>query len=146
MGVYREFQVDDAIAEKMLRQIEQILRSCYRSPRHHNQADPLDELVFIVLSARTLEHRYLTTYREVKRRYPTWAAMLDASPGEIVEILRYGGLESRKTDQILRILEIVRKRFGSVSLADLASADDSMVEDFLISLPGIGLRGCVETY
>jgi endonuclease III len=52
----------------------------YGSSDHNNKKDPLDELIFILLSRRTRKKGYEKTYNELRRRYPTWEDVAEAKP------------------------------------------------------------------
>src|SRR3990172_6550577 len=90
--------------ERRLRIVVRRLSQQYGDPRHHNKDDPLDELIFIILSGKTSEESYLRTFDALKSRFPTWVDLLSSLPNE--------------------------------------------VEDFLVSLPGVGLKSakCVTMY
>lgn len=141
--------VNDRVgAERILRPIDDALRRAYRSPRHHNQSDPLAELVLIMLSGRTPEKRYLVTFRELSDRYPAWEDLLGAPTEELASIIRYCGLEKRKAADLKLVLAKIRERFGQLSLDDLRDWDDRCIKGFLTSLPGVGLKSarCISMY
>src|SRR5438552_215728 len=81
-------------------EVEERLRATYGSPRHHNQADPLDELVFIILSAQTEVYSYLKTYEALRAAYPGWQGLARASEDEIAIAIRPGGLYRKKARQL----------------------------------------------
>lgn len=133
---------------RVLRLMDEALRRTYHSPRHHNQSDPLAELVLIMLSGRTPERRYLATFHELRDRYPTWEDLLNASTEELASIIRYCGLEKRKAADLKLVLAKVREEFGKLSLCGLSAWDDQRAESFLTSLPGVGLKSarCILMY
>ena len=136
------------VAQQALRLIDETLRRTYRSPRHHNESDPLAELVLIMLSGRTPERRYLITFRELRHRYPNWDDLLAAPSDELASIIRYCGLEKRKAADLKLVLTKVEEEFGELSLDGLRDWDDDQAESFLISLPGVGLKSarCILMY
>lgn len=136
------------VAERVLRSMDETLRRTYRSPRHHNESDPLAELVLIMLSGRTPERRYLVTFRELRDRYPTWEGLLAAPPDKLASIIRYCGLEKRKAADLKLALTAVSEEFGELSLDGLTGWDDRRAEKFLTSLPGVGLKSarCILMY
>ena len=54
------------------------LRSVYAPDSLGNQAEPLDELVFIMLSRRTQDRQYRVGYAALGKAFPRWQALLDA--------------------------------------------------------------------
>ena len=135
-------------AERVFRPVDEALRHAYGSPHHHNEPDPLAELVLIMLSGRTPERRYLATFRELRQRYPSWDDLLNAPTDELASIIRYCGLEKRKASDLKLVLSRVREEFGKLSLDSLADWDDGQAEAFLTSLPGVGLKSarCILMY
>jgi len=51
--------------------ITAILSDEYRDPILGNRSDSLDELVFILLSAKTDEEKYLEAFERLKTRFPS---------------------------------------------------------------------------
>ncbi len=74
------------------------MRSAYGLPRHFNPIDPLDDLIFLVLSRMTQEIKYVRTYSRLRDSLSEWSAVRDAPPdrspdyesGHICRHLFYG--------------------------------------------------------
>jgi len=132
--------------------IEQICRSlarCYRSPRLGNKCNPLDELVYIILSTRSRSQGYQGLYRAVKRAYPRWEGLAEKRQlGGLARILEPGGLSRLKAGQVTAIVRTLRQRFGYATLSPLRYLDDAAAEEFLVGLPGVGKKvaKCVLMY
>ena len=60
------------LSDEAIRAIWLALEREYGNPRHGNKRDPLDELVYIILSNRTAEPTFRSTFRRVKREFPSW--------------------------------------------------------------------------
>lgn len=120
----------------------------YGLPRLRNRRDPLDELIFIILSAQTEEYNYLRTYRALRRRYRSWDAVLVAGESKVFESIRRGGLGRKKARQICLLLAALRDLYGRLSLDFLASMTNEAAEEALLSLPGVGRKTakCVLMY
>src|SRR5207244_7406491 len=52
--------------------IGRLLGSAYGTPDLGNKADPVDELVYIILSRRTRESAYQAAYDALRKRYEKW--------------------------------------------------------------------------
>lgn len=132
----------------MLEEVSARLSAEYGDPRLHNKSNPLDELIFIILSAKTAEHSYLRTYRALRKAFRPWSMILDAPPGSVARVIAEGGLAEKKETQIRALLEAVRERTGRVSLSFLSKMGAEQSEGFLTSLPGVGLKTarCVVMY
>ena len=124
------------------------LARIYGTPRHGNLSDPLDELVYIILSTRTRDSSFRATFGQLKQALPSWSAVRGEDLARMEEILAPGGLGRLKAGQILSILDRLRGAFGSVTLAPLVAMPDAEAERFLVSLPGVGpkVAKCVLMY
>jgi len=108
--------------------IERRLRAAYGTPRHHNPPDPLDDLVFLVLSRMTQEVKYRRTYESLRAALPSWGAVLDAASHDLEDLLHDAGLARTKSHQIQAILEEIEAREGALDLSGLRDLPDDEVE------------------
>lgn len=131
-----------------LREIAHRLEGAYGRPRHHNPPDPLDDLIFIVLSRMTQEVKYVRTYRALRERMPTWNLVCESPPDELELILQDAGLSRTKTGHIRAILAEIQAREGELDLSRLHALPDDAVERYLTSLPGVARKTarCVMLY
>jgi len=136
------------IEEVVVREVDERLRRVYGVSRLGNKEDPLDELIFIILSGVTREAIYLATFDAMRARYATWDDAARAAPEEIEEIIRFGGLAGKKSRSIARLLAAVVAEVGHADLSLLREMDDAMAETFLRRLPGVGPKTarCVLSY
>jgi endonuclease III len=100
--------------------------------------DPLEELVLTILSQNTSDTNRDRAYEAMRDRFPTWEALARATVGGLVDTIRVGGLANTKAPRILGVLGEIREREGGFDLSWMRSASDEEVEDYLISLPGVG--------
>lgn len=138
--------VDEAAA--YLREISRMLAVLYGTPRLGNKDDPVDELVYIILSRKTREDAYQTVFEQLKKEFRDWDELL-ASPRKKVErLVRPGGLPVRKADSLFGALGMLKARFGSCTLDPLREWSDEEAEEFLCSLPEISRKSayCVMMY
>jgi endonuclease III len=117
-----------------------LLHEVYGSPRHDNKDDPLDELIFIILSQMTTRQSYGRVYDRLKTTYPSWEAILDLPLDELKEAIRDAGLINQKAPRIKAILATLKEDFGNVTLDPLREMSDEEAERYLTSLPGVGLK------
>ena len=115
---------------------------------HGNHKDPLDELVFIMLSAQTESYLYRQTYRDLKATYSPWERLLKASETEIATVIRCGGLARKKASQLKAALNQIKETRGALSLQFLQDLSDTEAFEYLHALPGIGVKSakCVMMY
>lgn len=116
------------------------LHRTYGSPNHSNKQDPVDELIFIVLSQMTTHKALVRVYNSLKSEYDDWQDLPVTSIPKLKRLIRNAGLADRRAAQIKSIAVKIEKEFGSVSLESLRLWSDREVERFLISLPGVGVK------
>jgi len=100
--------------------------------------DPLDELIFTVLSQNTSDVNRDRAWASMKRAFPRWEDVLAAKPGDLEETIRMGGLAKTKAPRIQAILRELLEREAKISLAKLRRMSDEDVTAYLATLPGIG--------
>lgn len=139
-------QVDEGISA--LREIARILAILYGSPDLGNKHDPVDELVYIILSRRTREGAYQESYARLKKRFSKWDDLLGAKRSEVEKLVFAGGLSGKKTTSLYGALGRLRETFGSCTLDPTRSWPDAKLEDFLCSLPEIQRKSayCIMMY
>jgi endonuclease III len=120
----------------------------YGLPTLGNKPDPLDELVFICLAARTGYRQFERLYDELRATFPSWDDLADADVADIEDAIREAGLARKRALWIKGLLDEIRRRVGRLSLDCLAEMDDEEAEEFLCSLPGVGQKTarCVLMY
>lgn len=130
--------VDEATA--VLREVAEIVSVLYGNPTLGNLPDPVDELIYIILSRKTPEAEYQEAYHSLRSAYPTWDAVLDASDEEIQRHVHHGGLGAKKTAAIRGALQRLRQEFGQCTLDPARSWSDERLEEFLCELPEISKK------
>lgn len=125
-----------------------ILDRAYGTPRLGNKDDPLDELIYIILSAKTADASFQRTYETIHARFPGWFGILDARRGVVARAIREGGLSRKKEGQIRGMLRALVKRGAMDLAAALRPLSDEEAEAFLVTLPGVGKKTarCVLMY
>ncbi len=131
-----------------IRHVCRRLEKEYGNPAHGNKLNPLDELIYIILSTRTRDPSFQETYKRLKRAFPSWRQVTAEKFDELYAILARGGLGKLKSEQILQILDAIQQRFGYPTLAPLKQLSDQEIECFLTSLPGVAkkIAKCVMMY
>lgn len=129
-------------------EIASILALLHGTPRQGNPEDPVDDLIYIILANKCCEDAYQKTFEVLKKKFPDWNSLLRARPSTVDKILTSGGLAGSKTESIYGALQIIRERFGEVTLEPLRDLDDVDVEQFLCSLPEISQKSayCIMVY
>lgn len=130
--------------------IDRALEAFYGTPEQEldNQADPLDEAGYIILSFQADLPRFQATWKDLRAAYPTWRRLQRAGLPGLASAIRAGGLQEQKASRIRSLLLAVKEQLGSLSLAGLQELDDSEAERVLTRLPGLSWKGarCVKLY
>lgn len=131
-----------------MRRVCERLEAEYGRPNHGNPNDPLDDLVYVLLSNRTPPDRAQRVYRTFKERFPSWDDVLFAERSDIVEVLRPAGFAERRTRQICSILQQLQGDFGSFNPDELWTCGDAELLQYLTSFRGVSdkVARCVMMY
>jgi endonuclease III len=128
------------------------LTTAYGRPPHDplplgNKPDPLDELIYIMLTVMT-EFGAASVYSELRTRYPAWADVLSAPVEQLTAVLQPIGLSVQRARRIHALLGEILKREGKLDLEVLHSLHDAEAEAYLTTLPGVGKKvaRCVMLY
>jgi DNA (cytosine-5)-methyltransferase 1 len=138
--------VDEVIA--YLREVARILAVLHGTPRLGNKNDPVDELVYIILSRKTREEAYQQAFDALKARFPSWDDLLLAPRSEVEALLSSSGLGEKKTASLFGALGAIAARFGRCTLEPARTWSDAELESFLCSLPELQRKSayCIMLY
>jgi len=100
--------------------------------------DPLDELIYTVLSQNTSDTNSTRAFAALRERFPDWRQVVDADTAEVAAAIRPGGLANTKAPRIQAILRKIEEREGKLDLQWMGGAADEQVSDYLSVLPGVG--------
>ena len=125
-----------------------VLREEYGSPHLGNPEDPLEDLVFLLLSPRTRDESHMRAYMALKQTCPDIRQLPIVPEQTLEECLRDSGLARQKARRLLACMWAIEKRNGSLTLDNLRTMDELEAETFLRSLPGVGIKiaRCVMMY
>ncbi|MBI4700256.1 MAG: endonuclease III [Deltaproteobacteria bacterium] len=121
----------------------------YGSPRLENPFDPVDDLIFILLSGRTGPEACVATFHALKAKYEAWDALArEGDSPALRAIMRGAGLSQRRSTYLAALLRRLIGDFGTVTLDPLRSMSAERAEEYLVGLPGVGCKTakCVLLY
>jgi endonuclease-3 len=127
-----------AAEEKPIRYIIQNLESAYGVPRNERASDPLDMLVRVILSQATSDVNSRRTFAELKRRFPTWDAVLRARASSVAAAIKSGGLANQKAAVIKSVLKQIKDERGSLDLSFVHAMSNEEAAKYLSRFRGIG--------
>ncbi len=131
----------------LLKEVDRRLR-IYGQNRHGNLENPLEELVYIILSDQTEEYSFVKTWSAFKKAFPSWKSVIDSPEDKIAATIKGGGLQNKKAKYIKAALETIKSKFGKLSLKKLEEYSDADALKFLQSLSGISVKNarCILMY
>lgn len=118
--------------------IARAVGDAYGTPDLGNKPDPVDELVYIILSRRTREGAYQAAYDALKTHYPSWEHLADAPTDEIERTIGFSGLGRTKARSLKHALGALIAYFGCCTLEPTRAWNDHETFEFLCALPEIG--------
>lgn len=131
--------IEESLAgEKPIRYIIQNLERTYGVPLNKRASDPLDMLVQIILSQATSDTNSHRTFAALKKRFPTWDAVLRARASTIAETIRSGGLANQKASVIKDVLRQIKEEHGTLDLNFLHQLSSEEAVRYLSQFRGIG--------
>jgi len=127
-------------AENKIKQIVELLRKQYGTREWRLSPDPLTVLVQTILSQNTSDTNAGRAFQSLLSCFNNWQIVADAEVPNIANCIKSGGLARIKAQRIKGVLnQIIRKR-GQLELDFLSRFAPSDAEDWLLELPGVGLK------
>lgn len=112
----------------------------YGVPSPRPVLPPLDELIKTILSQNTTDKNSHRAFAALKDNFDSWEELLDAPDGDVIELIRIGGLAKTKTGYIKNTLSGLLDKTGSLDLSFLKEMSDDAALDYLVALPGVGAK------
>ena len=106
-------------------------------PYFHSHG-PLDELVSSLLSHRTRNADSGAAFKELKARFPDWAAVRDAPLAALQDAVSRCTWPEQKAPRLQQVLRAVTELRGELSLDFLADLPVAAAREWLEDLPGVG--------
>lgn len=134
---------------QVVRRVCELLKRTYGLPRFGNPHDPIDDLVYVVLSNRTSPDTARGVYAKLKDVVGRLEKMPDIPLRTVRSILKPAGLSNIKARQIKgAIAKIVRDFGGNDVRRELRKRSEVEVEEYLTGLPGVSKKvaKCVMMY
>ena len=118
--------------------VQDRLRAHYGPRTWEARREPLDELVFTVLSQHTSDINTFRTHASLVKRFPTWGAVMSAEVAAVAEAIKMGGLSRVKAPRIQAILRDIEEKRGDLDLTFLRDLSLEEGRRWLLDLPGVG--------
>ncbi len=130
----------EAIADRLV--------AAYGVPALGNFHDPVKEIFYIILSARTTDAQYRRTHRALRAKFPRLADLAAANVEDVLPCIAGGGLANKRASQVRRLASRLLADLGRNPSARLKAMSAQDVYAYLIALPGMGPKSalCVMMY
>ncbi|WP_306250028.1 endonuclease III [Parvularcula sp. IMCC14364] len=106
-------------------------------PREAQNADPLSQLVFMLVSADTPSAIALAAHQRMRLRYPRWSDLRDEAPEVLLNVLRGVERAVEKAVTLPRLLQAIEDRHGLLELDFLGGWSTAAAREWLEALPGV---------
>jgi endonuclease III len=140
---YRDDRDSDAVTapgHQIIREVQRRLRAQQGEFEPRQLMPILDQVVGTVLSQHTSDVNSGRAFASLRARFPDWEQVAHAPVGEVEDAIRCGGLARQKARRIKEILNAIDEREGRIDLSRLHGLGDAAAEDYLTSLPGVGVK------
>ena len=121
---------------------------CTADPPSATTADPVKEIFYILLSARTTESLYKTAHRRLFATYPNVTTLAAADVSEVTKYIDRAGLGRKRAAQVVATAQTLVRDFGPRPQAAISRMSSSECFEYLTRLPGLGPKSslCVMMY
>jgi endonuclease III len=132
-----------ATREKTRRRLRDVLRGLVRmygrvAPPRLKRGAGLDTLVEAMLAQNTSMANATRGYRMLRRRFPTWTAVMNAPVGDVQREIAVCGLSRMRARRLQDLLRTIKHQRGALSLDALADDPPETAFDYLMGFYGIG--------
>lgn len=118
------------------------LVAAHGTPSLGNFEDPVKEIFYILLSAKTADAQYRRTFAALTEQFPTLRDVAEADAAKIKKSIFEGGFATAKADRLKRIATSLLT-LGDDPAAALRRMTPTEVYSFLTNLPGVGPKSAL---
>ncbi len=131
---------DDDSRRQALLLIHERLIGEYGNPTPKSRMNPLDEVVFTILSQNTTDTNRDRAWAGMWREFDSWESVATAPVSRISEAIVAGGLHRTKARRIKDLLEQLREERGSYEMDYLRDMDMQTARQELGRFKGLGAK------
>ena len=91
-----------------------------------------------ILSQNTSDTNTERSFAALRAAYPVWEDVLGAAEGDLVDVLRSGGLANQKAPRIQAVLRTLAAEPHGFDLRWLGDVPAEEAQEWLTALPGVG--------
>ena len=121
-----------------INRVHQALLKCHGIPAPKKYPRVLDALIETILSQNTSDSNSHRSYLSLKKEFPDWKAAASARTQTIEKAIRSGGLAKIKSLRISKLLNLIAREQGLISLEYLKKLSPEQAYRKLVSYDGVG--------
>jgi endonuclease-3 len=125
-------------SSQLASEVHRRLLDFYGQPAWRNPLQPVDELVSTILSQNTNDINRDRAFESLRRDFPSWEAVRDATPGSVIAAIRPAGLANQKGPRIQQVLRDITSERGSLGLDFLKDMPLEEARAWLKKFKGVG--------
>ncbi|HET7144297.1 MAG TPA: hypothetical protein VFI68_09780, partial [Anaerolineales bacterium] len=118
--------------------IQETLLQAFGEPIWRNPLPAIDELVSTILSQNTNDINRDRGFNALRAKLPTWEAVRDAKPEDVIAAIKPAGLANQKGPRIQQVLRAITEERGSLNLDFLADLPIEEARAWLMKFNGVG--------
>ena len=123
---------------RLARQVHRQLLRAYGEPTWRDRKPPVDELISTILSQNTNDINRDRAFEALRKRFPTWEAVRDAKPRQVINAIRVAGIANQKGPRIQAGLKAITNERGRIELDFLRKKPPEEVRQWLLQIKGVG--------
>ena len=123
-----------------IKEVIGLLEWKYGPRRWQPGKEPISVLIGTILSQNTSDVNSGRAFDSLLSAFGSWEAVASAPVEHIAQAIKFSGLSRIKAVRIKQILNKIEEEQGSLSLDFLSSMSISEAKNYLLSLPGVGLK------
>ncbi len=124
----------------IIKEVIKLLEQGYGSLEWQPGKEPISVLIGIILSQNTSDVNSGRAFDSLLSAFGSWEAVASAPVEHIAQAIKFSGLSRIKAVRIKQVLNRIEEEQGSLSLDFLSSMNISEAKNYLLSLPGVGLK------
>jgi endonuclease-3 len=118
--------------------IHQTLLKAFGKPIWRDPLPAIDELVSTILSQNTNDINRDRAFYALRAKFPTWEAVRDARPQDVIDAIKTAGLANQKGPRIQQVLRSITEERGSLNLDFLSDLSVEEARSWLMNFNGVG--------
>ncbi len=123
-----------------IEEVIKLLEQEYGPREWQPNRDSISVLIGTILSQNTTDVNSGRAFNSLLATFGSWEAVASAPVEHIAQAIKSGGLFRVKAVRIKQILSEIKRERGCVSLDFLSSMSISEAKNYLLGLPGVGLK------